>query len=487
MYTPATPDSPQASSRDGPRGSRTSRATKRRGFALLSADRAPVGHAEASERIALAQGHAVLAPQRDRLLEGLARWRPLVEGGELAAERRRGGRLDERLVGADESQRAAVLGHGLAARGQLGGPVAGEAGVADDGVSVERALGVVGEAGIIVDPGADRARRGCGDASRRAAWGPTSCATARRAISWRNLRPPPPSATSRPAATGSSRARSSASVTAASRLGLDPLADQGGGVEHVPSGMARVGRPGRAPRRARDAGARHASAAEDFGDEERVATGERVHGSRLVARCRAQLGHGGRGQRREVDAPRGAQRGDVAQGLAQGAVLGEAVVTVGRDDHRADPAEPPGNVPEQVERRLVGEVQVLDHQDGKLRASPLSRSIDNSAAKRASRGTPSAQATRTAPPHWSATSCSGPSADGVKAPSQDAPGHPGVLQPVDEGLDQAGLADAGLPGDQHEPPVATAGVGGVFRSAPSCSSRSSRRMSSSVMPQGVER
>ena len=112
-----------------PEGLEDLEGAKRHGFALLSTDRPPVGHAEASERIALAQGHAVLVPQRDRLLEGLARWRPLVEGGELAAQGVEEVGSHERLVGADEPQRAAVLGHGLASRRQLGGPVAGAAGV----------------------------------------------------------------------------------------------------------------------------------------------------------------------------------------------------------------------------------------------------------------------------------------------------------------------------------------------------------------------
>ena len=47
-----------------------------------------------------------------------------------------------------------------------------------------------------------------------------------------------------------------------------------------------------------------------------------------------------------------------------------------------------------------------------------------------------------------------------------APGDPGVAQPVDEGLDQARLADAGFAGDQHQPAVAAAGVGCVFVERP---------------------
>ena len=92
--------------------------------------------------------------------------------------------------------------------------------------------------------------------------------------------------------------------------------------------------------------------------------------------------------------------------------------------------------------------------------------MDSSAAKRASRGTPSAQATRTAPPHWSATSWSGPSADGVNAPSQDVQATRASVQAVDEGLDEAGLADARLAGDEDEPAVAAPGIGGVFDGAP---------------------
>jgi hypothetical protein len=74
--------------------------------------------------------------------------------------------------------------------------------------------------------------------------------------------------------------------------GLDPLADQGGGVEHLsprrrqPSGAGEH-------RVARGRGQPLTFGAQDLADEERVAAGQRVHGVRLVTRRLGQRGDGG--------------------------------------------------------------------------------------------------------------------------------------------------------------------------------------------------
>ena len=190
--------------------------------------------------------------------------------------------------------------------------------------------------------------------------GPTSCSTARRAISCRN-RSTVPSATSEP---GGDRFVEGVGVGpghVAEQVGLDPLADEGGRVEHVAAG----GGEARGPGEDRVAGRRGQLArvgAQHLAHEERVAGRERLHGGRLVAGPVAQRGDRRRRQGRQRDPARRALAGGLAEGLAQGAVLGEPVVAVRRHDQRPDGAQAARQVTDQVEGRLVGEVQVLQHE-----------------------------------------------------------------------------------------------------------------------------
>ena len=54
----------------------------------------------------------------------------------------------------------------------------------------------------------------------------------------------------------------------------------------------------------------------------------------------------------------------------------------------------------------------------------------------------------------------------MKAPSQDVQATRASVRSVDEGLDEAGLADARLAGHEHEPTVVPPGVGGIVVERP---------------------
>ena len=145
------------------------------------------------------------------------------------------------------------------------------------------------------------------------------------------------------------------------QVGLDPLPDQGRHVENVAArwGEARCSGEDRVSCRRRQlarVGAQH------LAHEERVAGRERLDGGRLVAGPVAQRDDRRRRQGRQRDPARRPLAGRLAEGLPQRAVLGEPVVAVRRHDQRAYGAQPAGQVTDEVQRRLVGEVQVFEHE-----------------------------------------------------------------------------------------------------------------------------
>ncbi len=230
-----------------------------------------------------------------------------------------------------------------------------------------------------------------------------------------------------------------------------------------PGGDSRAARASTASRA--DAGSSSPVGAQDLADEERVATGQRVYDIRLVTRRLAQLGDGRGGERGEVDAPRGTERGDVAQGLAQGAVIGQTVVAVGGDHHGADSAQAARDVADQVQRGLVGEVQVLHDQHGQaIVVTVLAQHRQERGETRLARH---ALATRDPDRPAPLVGHVLERAEGRRREGSVA-GRPGeaCVEAVDEGLDEAGLADARLSGHQHEPTVVVPDVGGVFAERP---------------------
>jgi hypothetical protein len=191
-----------------------------------------------------------------------------------------------------------------------------------------------------------------------------------------------------------------------------------------------------------------------------------VHRVGLAARPLAQLDHRGAGERWQRDPSGGADRRGVAERLPQGAVLGEAVVAVGGDHHGADPAQAAGDVAEQVQRGLVSEVQVLQDQHGQAPVLPVlaQHREQRGEACLARHALAAGDPDRAAPLVGHVLERA--EGRGRERPVAGRPRETGVGETVHEGLDEAGLADAGLAGHQHQPTVVVPRVGGVFVERP---------------------
>ena len=238
---------------------------------------------------------------------------------------------------------------------------------------------------------------------------------------------------------------------------LDPRPHERRDVEGAPRRAAQGGGPGehRIPGRRRDD---RRPGAHDLADEERVPAGEAVQLGGLQVGALDESGHGLARQGRHVDAAGRALCREVAEGHPDGIGHAEGVVAVGRDDQHGQAAQPPPQVAQHVERRLVGPVQVLEHHDGRTRgAQPLPERGEELLSGRV----PAHRRPRRAAQQL------GDLDDGAQwawrelavAPTPQPPGvglrltH-GRL----DGLDQRRLADPGLPGDQHEAAVTGAGL-----------------------------
>ena len=219
-------------------------------------------------------------------------------------------------------------------------------------------------------PAVSRARRapaGAGSSRRR---GPSASSTARRASSWRNSTAP----------VGHEHARAEALLERAERVARQPLEQPELGplrrdrdrVEQLP--RAGASRAARAEHGGPD-GVRYASppGGDRLGDEERVAG--RLADRARPRRCRTARRAGNRAwrERRDVDGdrPRCGPRARRARSAAGEAL--ELVVAVGRDHERRERTTRAGDDPDDVERRLVRPVQVLDARRPSGRGRPPGR------------------------------------------------------------------------------------------------------------------
>ena len=107
-----------------------------------------------------------------------------------------------------------------------------------------------------------------------------------------------------------------------------------------------------------------------LGDEERVAAGDAVHGAGVGAGARGQPPHRRARQRRQRQ-PVHRAPGQGAQQALQRVRRAELVVAEGQDEHRGDRLDPPRQVAEHVERRVVGPVDVLDDERRRRRGREL--------------------------------------------------------------------------------------------------------------------
>ena len=107
-----------------------------------------------------------------------------------------------------------------------------------------------------------------------------------------------------------------------------------------------------------------------LGDEERVAAGDAVHGAGVGAGARGQAPHRRARQRRQRQ-PAHRAPGQGAQQALQRMRRAELVVAEGQDEHRGHRLDPPRQVAEHVERRVVGPVDVLDDERRRRRGREL--------------------------------------------------------------------------------------------------------------------
>ena len=190
--------------------------------------------------------------------------------------------------------------------------------------------------------------------------GGTASSTAERAISCRNATPWPrrssspvaPSASDRRPRHGQRREHAPRSPRPARRTAAPTRAG--------PMGRAR--RSGRARRRARSSGSGESGWARIWLTKNGLPAVRRVDVGGIEAVLTDQLGDGRTAQRGELDPP-GARRGhEIAQHGPQ-RVGGPQVLAVGQHQQQRERVDPAAQEPHQVERGLVGPVQILDDED----------------------------------------------------------------------------------------------------------------------------
>ncbi len=125
---------------------------------------------------------------------------------------------------------------------------------------------------------------------------------------------------------------------------------------------------------------------EDLGDEERVATGETQEIGWLSSRVGCQSRDRGEAEWWNRQAVCGFQWSQLAEHLAQWVIAIDLVVAVGADERASRVLDAPTHEAEEIQGRLVGPVDVLDHHhDGSDRGTEavehVSEDVDGLAAR----------------------------------------------------------------------------------------------------------
>jgi hypothetical protein len=148
------------------------------------------------------------------------------------------------------------------------------------------------------------------------------------------------------------------------------LGDDGDRVEHRSgrgSETRRAGQDGVAHRHRHALGLR----CEGLGDEERVAGGALVQLRGIGSGCRRQRGDRGRGQAGELQPGDGSDPRKLAEHDPQRVGAGHLLVSVAGDHQRRHLVDAAGEEPHDVERGLVGPVDVLEHEHRRRRRAEL--------------------------------------------------------------------------------------------------------------------
>jgi len=101
-------------------------------------------------------------------------------------------------------------------------------------------------------------------------------------------------------------------------------------------------------------------------DEERVSRGEREQVVGVDRAVGAELPHRVGRQPAQRQVPYLVAARCLAEQAVQRVLAVQFVVAVGEDQHGRDVGDPPGEVAQRVQRRVVGPVDVLDDQDGRV-------------------------------------------------------------------------------------------------------------------------
>ena len=183
-------------------------------------------------------------------------------------------------------------------------------------------------------------------------------------------------------------------------------------------------------------------------DEEGIARGGREERRPVDRAARAEAFHRRRGQSVHRQTVHG-RAGERAQHPHQRVAALDLIVAVGEDHQSAQPVEPPRQEAQHVQRCVVGPVHVLDHEDGGRALGQLPRDcrVDRVPVPGAQRHGKRAGAVGGSV----AERAEGPRCAQVVAGTDQESGVP--LHLVQEGTDEAGLADAGFAVDERSRPV----------------------------------
>ena len=201
-----------------------------------------------------------------------------------------------------------------------------------------------------------------------------------------------------------------------------------------------------------------------LGDEERVAAGHPVQGVAVGARARRQPPHRRARERRQRQPP-DRPPGQAAQHALERVRRAELVVAEAEDEHGGHRLDPPRDIAEHVDRRVVGPVDVLDDERGRRRGRELGHDrgedgVDGPVVGERGRQRPARLQRGVA----QRAEC--PRRHQVVARRQQHPRAAGRRSR--EGADHAGLADPGAAADEHDRPAAR---GGVLDCADQCGER----------------
>ena len=226
---------------------------------------------------------------------------------------------------------------------------------------------------------------------------------------------------------------------------LGPRQGERDRLEHLERLARKDRRRVRGRRRAPSAARRPHRRASTCGDEERVPARARIQVGGVDLVSDRQLTDGGGRERSEREPVDGRRRGEVAEQHAHRVVAVEAVVAIGADDERRD-VHPAAEQPQDVERRLVAPVQVLDHEHGRLLCELVAQHREH--LRRLDGRTEDVRERVALRGHVEQR----PERAGRRERVTGAREHASVrLEPCAEGTDERGLAGAGLAADEDDP------------------------------------